>query len=75
MIAPSGIDEKSESKCGNCRFWESAGRPSGRCRRVPPVIVSQLVDEEMPDMEWATRFPETDKTDWCGEFSHKDRMP
>lgn len=63
--------------CLNCIFWKekTTGSFYGNCRRFPPKIVfaGQPSYENnytgTPVAFFETQFPETSKTDWCGEFS------
>ena len=57
--------------CGTCRFWERAAdeptfdNDDGYCRRYPPAYVS--------DGDY-DRFPETEATEWCGEYQRRPSM-
>ena len=46
-------------RCGDCDFWNYAGKDNGSCRLNPPVIVHEN--------DYA-RWPVTDKDSWCGQF-------
>jgi purine nucleoside permease len=42
-------------------FWLRGKYSNGRCRRHPPVVLSD-VDS------FSTYWPHTDPDDWCGEY-------
>lgn len=62
-----GISRPLPVACANCRFWQSLEDvrtdSSGKCRRRPPVILA----------EYGNTWPETFRSDWCGEFEERGR--
>lgn len=57
-------------RCENCVFWQWA---SGKCHRHPPVIVMIPASED-GGLEPVAMFPETNRFDWCGEYSYHDKF-
>lgn len=55
------MSTESESRCGDCRFYDKA-IPS--CRRHPPILHRGL-----------SGWPVVTATDWCGEFKPADPSP
>jgi hypothetical protein len=52
-------------QCGDCRFFERAGRePVGACRRYPPRELHTTDDHEITHWIRATVCD----TEWCGEY-------
>jgi hypothetical protein len=47
--------------CKNCKFWEPWSDYNGGCRRYPPTV---LVEDGVK----YSNIPQTDSSDWCGEF-------
>lgn len=54
--------------CESCAYWNSTAAAEGECRRQPPQAISFRVDEQT---RFETRFPVTQASDWCGEYSAK----
>lgn len=59
--------------CENCRFWKYLGDkentyPSGLCRRYAPH--PELRDDD-GDSVMEVAWPDTDGSDWCGEWQPK----
>jgi len=54
--------------CVKCSHWNPTESAKGECRRQPPQAISFKVDN---DVKFETRFPVTNESDWCGEFSAK----
>lgn len=52
------------ARCSACRFWSVLLPAVGECRRRPPTVI--------PDEERG-RWPQTQATDWCGEFQTPPR--
>lgn len=51
--------------CGLCKFWlcTDAESMTGICQKAPPVVLL------FPDAgEPGTFWPDTYRTDWCGEW-------
>lgn len=68
VASQPGISPMIRSTCGMCRFWHASNPPiggGGECRRFPPVPVPEPSFE---DCSVYTQFPNTEATDWCGEF-------
>ncbi|BDS08938.1 hypothetical protein NT6N_39780 [Oceaniferula spumae] len=58
-----------DKTCAKCKYWDNQnGGDSGQCRRSSPQAVVFKVDSEM---EYKSVFPNTNSTDWCGEFEEK----
>ncbi|MCU0796332.1 MAG: hypothetical protein MUF31_10395 [Akkermansiaceae bacterium] len=54
--------------CENCVHWNADAEEDGECRRHAPQLITFEVDDEV---HVESRFPITDKTDWCGDFEAK----
>ena len=64
--------------CRACRYWvNDRAKSFGSCRRFPPVPVASTYTEQKGDCgdyhqevnsNLFSAWPETDPTDWCGEF-------
>lgn len=48
-----------EETCRNCRHWLNEDGKRGVCYRYPPVVGNMR--------------PDTETSDWCGEFEHEPR--
>lgn len=65
---------KLQQNCGNCRFLDDTDTgEKPRCHRYPPQLQDTRVMSEDPLLRsleevpvW--RFPEMDKSNWCGEW-------
>lgn len=65
---------KLQQNCGNCRFLDDTSTDEkSRCHRYPPRLQDTRVMSEDPLLRsleegpvW--RFPEMDKSNWCGEW-------
>lgn len=59
---------KQTESCQSCIYWldhEGDGEEcKGLCRKNPPKVF--IIDRDYLTLQ--TRFPETHKDDWCGEF-------
>jgi hypothetical protein len=56
--------------CGNCRFYlADPGHTDGACRRMPPVpvMIGMRKGANGPEPTIGTCWPETQRTQWCGE--------
>jgi hypothetical protein len=68
------MSEQRAERCETCRFWEPISPESGDgyCRRYPPIATGFSPDVEAAEPSVSTRafcyWPETDHTDWCGEW-------
>ena len=51
-------------RCGTCAFWceVRAAKGDGECRKNPPSGGD-------------TKWPETERDEWCGAWEHKDDAP
>ena len=54
--------------CEACAYWNTMDGKKGECRRHAPQTIAFEVDD---DVRVESRFPETSKEDWCGDFSPK----
>jgi len=56
--------------CERCRFWVANTNPFGECRRRAPAPTGRGYEEQRSTAytRASSRFPETVKTDWCGDF-------
>lgn len=70
------MTDKSEPRCGNCRWWWSwkhiggNGYGKGECRRYPPSVIL-LPRSVGGDTDRAT--PVTGQAYFCGEHQPKDK--
>lgn len=53
--------------CATCPFWDPDNFDEGDCRKNPPVVVMADIGLESGSMVAATRWPQVDRDDWCGE--------
>ena len=53
----------SQENCGWCRFATTRARGQLECQRYPPV----------PHPMGGSRFPETEKYLWCGEWRRDEK--
>ena len=74
-------------KCKDCKFWDDSKgdtyNDAGYCRRESPKLTWSMValpntqfmaDAIANEFETAAIWPETDPTDWCGEFQQKTKV-
>ncbi len=56
--------------CEMCRFWVPGTNPFGECRRRAPVAREPNTGPGRATnyTHVASRFPETVRQDWCGEY-------
>ncbi len=54
--------------CNKCSYWNSTESDKGECRRNAPQAISFKVDD---NVKYTAKFPLTNASDWCGEFSAK----
>ncbi|PTM61917.1 hypothetical protein [Phreatobacter oligotrophus] len=57
--------------CERCRFWRDKLSNAGECRRRAPEVLPGAAGSHGRTVDFltvASRFPETHKADWCGEF-------
>ena len=65
---------KPQQNCGNCRFLDDTYTDEKpRCHRYPPQLQDKRVVSEDPllrslEAEPGWKFPEMDKSNWCGEW-------
>lgn len=61
-----------QQQCANCRYAQVIGWGNSliRCRRRPPVIVPDLLDEN-DQVVWG-QWPMTGQENWCGEWTPKE---
>jgi hypothetical protein len=52
--------------CYQCKYYGSASKTSGICRRHAPTPVLKTVNHD-----W-TYWPVVEENDWCGEWYGKD---
>lgn len=74
------VDE-GEERCDGCRYWRKIDSSRdddhiiGECRRYAPTIVAGMVPEgatmDAFDEHERRIWPETDDSDWCGEWRAK----
>lgn len=60
-------------ECGTCRFWKSPAGKINECRIRAPQTVAQIDGYNGDaglciDTRLVTRWPETHREDWCGEW-------
>jgi hypothetical protein len=61
------------TRCGDCRWWKDEG-DSGECRRYPPVKLAGTWGSHLFLVNTtSTHWPQTESTDFCGEFVSKFR--
>ena len=59
--------ETSTKNCQACAYWKSSSE-TGECRRhAPQNIVFEVNDKVSVE----SRFPTTEASDWCGDFTEK----
>ena len=59
-------------KCADCKWWKAKNTVNGYCLRYPPSVVtinSKTEDFIITD----SRYPETGRLNYCGEFSEKEK--
>lgn len=67
------MSEERKERCETCRFWECTGESPpdvediGDCHKRPPLVVLNplILGKTM------TRFPETVREEWCGEWESR----
>jgi hypothetical protein len=67
-------------RCETCRFWDQCDEVRGQCRRMPPIpnlAYAVLYAKDADNIDHACErtmidtyglWPDTDNTDWCGEW-------
>jgi hypothetical protein len=55
------MSEMDGGSCRSCKFWAEEMDWMGRCRRYPPMILSDRSGVRV-------EFPKTEAVAWCGEF-------
>jgi hypothetical protein len=57
--------------CENCAFYFGAMK---ECRRFPPQLLNvQMIQDGIEYWDHVSRFPDTEKTDLCGEYKPAPR--
>lgn len=67
MSSTTHTSSAAAAKCASCNFWNAKqGSDQGQCRRHAPQTVVFNVDA---GVKFESRFPETQASDWCGDYS------
>ncbi|MGE9268843.1 MAG: hypothetical protein ACQKBY_12175 [Verrucomicrobiales bacterium] len=61
------MTDTATKSCAACAYWKEEGN-AGECRRHAPQTIAFEVDDEV---KIESKFPETQASDWCGDFSAK----
>lgn len=68
-MSTTTLPATSAKACGQCLHWKAkAATNAGECRRHAPQTVAFQVDESV---KFESRFPETQASDWCGDYTPK----
>ena len=51
--------------CSACVYWKTNSATEGECRRHAPQTLIFKVDG---DVEYRSKFPITEASDWCGDY-------
>ena len=54
--------------CKVCRFFNKKNEYGGQCRRFPPVVFLEPVDNQSNQVFFANTAQPWVNDDWCGEF-------
>lgn len=50
-------------RCDSCEWWQRSGDEDfGVCKKEPPKTFLSPYEDD-----WISLYPETQKTDWCGQ--------
>jgi hypothetical protein len=60
--------ETTSKACNVCAHWNSESAETGECRRHAPQNIVFKVNEQV---SVKSQFPNTAKSDWCGDFESK----
>lgn len=61
-----------DQRCENCRFWCKWDDGVGWCKRYAPVMIAaQFPDDMFAGSPYQGVHPETEESDWCGEWQAK----